>query len=248
MLPAGGVLAQLAQLPIPGPLRFWEGFEAELTALALFSVGIAVYGLFIYFFYENLSRRNLLGDRFQNPGVGAGRAILRGLRYILVFPAVTFVFFLLLAFSFFFLSGRSGQAAFDQILLISMAVVTSVRITAYISEPTSHDIAKLLPLGLLGVYLVTFNLDVDVLESAIANFRRFLTVDVLAGIVARYFLFLLLLESVLRLIYLAVRPGKGQAAASEPSDRPGGGGGRGGGGGDRDRPVEAYFDRGRGKP
>lgn len=188
-------------------LTFWVGFENELRTLAFYAVGIAIYGLFIYFFYNNLSQRNLLGERFQNPGVGVGKAILRGIRYLLVFPAVSFAFFVLLAFSFFFLSGRSSQADFDQILLISMAVVTSVRITAYVSPPTSHDIAKLLPLGLLGVYLVNFNLQADVLRTSVENFQSFLDTATLTDVVSRYLIFLVLLESVLRIIYLVVRPG-----------------------------------------
>lgn len=218
-------------------LTFWVGFENELRTLASFAVGIAVYGLFIFFFYQNLSKRNLLGERFQNPGIGVGKAILRGVRYLLVFPVVSFLFFMLLAFSFFFLS--SGTA-FDTILLVSMAVVTSVRIAAYISEPTAHDIAKLLPLGLLGVFLVNVNVDVDHLQAAVGNFRQFMTTDVLTGVVLRYLIFLVLLETVLRLIYLAVRP-KGAAAqadreaAAERHGRPGGAGSAPSGTGDRDR-------------
>lgn len=197
-------------------LTFWTGFEAELQTLALYSVGIAVYGLFIYFFYENLSRRNLLGERFQNPGVGIGRAILRGIRYLVVFPVVSFLFFMLLAFSFFFLAPETTPP--EQILLISMSVVTSVRITAYISENTSHDIAKLLPLGLLGVYLVQLQLDVDQLRKTVDNFRAFLDPSVLTGVVLRYLLFLVVLEAVLRLIYLAVRPKPGEGEPKDPDD------------------------------
>lgn len=225
-------------------LRFWVGFEAELRTLAGFAVGIAVYGLFIYFFYEKLSKRNLLGERFQNPGIGVGKALMRGLRYLIVFPVVTFLFFMLLAFSFFFLS--SGTP-FETILLISMAVVTGVRIAAYISENTAHDIAKLLPLGLLGVFLVNVNVNVDHLREAWSNFQAFLDVETLGGVVLRYFIFLVLLESILRLIYLAVRPKA--PSRSAPTGSPPGSDGpdpprRGGGGGGRSpRPGRTPSDQ-----
>lgn len=194
----------------------FQGFEQEIQTLALYSVGIAVYGLFIYFFYENLSKRNLLGDRLQDPDYGAFTLLVRGIRYMLIFPVVTFFFFMLLSFSFFFLSGtpQIDQSTFvGQILLISMAVVTSVRITAYISQDTSHDIAKLLPLGLLGVYLVQLKLDVDKVSETVQKFRTFFDVDLLTGVVLRYFIFLIALEAVLRVVYLAVRK-------KEPEDAP----------------------------
>lgn len=205
----------------------FEGYRAEIRTLALYAVGIAIYGLFVYFFYETLSRRNLLGERWQDADFGPLTLVWRAVRYIFLFPVVTFLFFVVLSFSFLFFA-RTGaltvtRATFlNQVLLISMAVVTSVRITAYISEPTSHDIAKLLPLGMLAVFIVDLNLQVDVLRETLMRFRQFLSFEVLTGVVARYFLFLILLEGVLRLVYLTVRPtGDGdEEAPDEPGEPP----------------------------
>lgn len=189
----------------------FEGFQAEIRTLALYAIGISVYGLFVYFFYETLSRKNLLGERWQDADFGPLTLVWRAIRYIFLFPIVTFLFFIVLSTSFLFFSA-AGQIAVDQVtfvnqvLLISMAIVTSVRITAYISQPTSHDIAKLLPLGMLAVFIVGLNMEADVIRETVRLFREFFSVEILTGVVARYFLFLILLEGALRLVYLTFRP------------------------------------------
>lgn len=208
--PAGlaSVLAQANPLDV---LRFWEGFETQLVNLVQFAVGIALYGLFIYFFYEYFSRRNLLGHHLLKPGRGILAKLVGAVQYVLLFPVISFAFFIVLSFSFFFLATQPGDMTtgsfIRQIMFLAMAVVTSVRITAYISESTSHDIAKLLPLGLLGVFLVRIDLGVDRLEQALLGFESFLTFEVLTGIVLRYFLFLLVLEVGLRVVFSIIRPG-----------------------------------------
>lgn len=194
-------------------LTFWVGFESELRALAVFAVGVALYGLFIYFFYEYLSKRDLLGALLGRP-TSLGKRFIKGVQYVLLFPVVSFMFFVVLAFSFFFLSGITDP---EQILLVSMVVVTSVRISAYISENTAHDIAKLLPLALLGFFLVGTPLDVGRLRTAVENFQTFFTADILTGVVLRYFIFLIVVELILRVIYTVVRPGGPPKEPQEPA-------------------------------
>lgn len=216
-------------------LTFWVGFESELRALAIYSVGVALYGLFIYFFYEYLSNRDLLGGLLGHP-TSLGKRFVKWVQYVILFPIISFAFFVVLAFSFFFLSGIPDP---EQILLVSMVVVTSVRIATYVSENTGHDLAKLLPLALLGFFLVQEPLNVDVLRTTAENFRAFFTADILTGVVLRYFIFLIIVELVLRVIYTAVRPGgppkepqepakTEQEPAPSPKDDP--------------RPVEDFFE------
>lgn len=203
----------------------FEGYQSEIQTLAMYAIGISIYGLFVYFFYETLSRRNLLGERWQDADFGPLTLVWRAIRYVFLFPIVTFLFFMVLAASFLFFSA-AGQIAVDQatfvnqVLLISMAIVTSVRITAYISQPTSHDIAKLLPLGMLAVFIVGLNMEADVIRETIRLFQEFVSVEILTGVIARYFLFLILLEGALRLIYLTVRPTDDGDEPEEPARTP----------------------------
>ena len=43
-----------------------------------------------------------------------------------------------------------------QLILISISVVTAVRVTAYIDEDLSRDIARILPFALLGLFIASF--------------------------------------------------------------------------------------------
>ncbi len=80
------------------------------------------------------------------------RSITRNSAYFALVPLVIFGFFLLLTGALVFLT--SGQRDVADVMALSMAVILAVRITAYLSEATSHDIAKMLPLALLGFFLV----------------------------------------------------------------------------------------------
>ena len=42
----------------------------------------------------------------------------------------------------------------EDLLLIAMAVLTSVRVTSYYTEELSRDIAKMLPFALMGIFLI----------------------------------------------------------------------------------------------
>jgi len=42
----------------------------------------------------------------------------------------------------------------DQILLSAMAIIVGIRVTAFITEKVSTDLAKLIPMGLLGVVII----------------------------------------------------------------------------------------------
>ena len=42
----------------------------------------------------------------------------------------------------------------QNILLVSIAVVSAVRITSYYSEELSRDLAKMLPFAMLGIFLI----------------------------------------------------------------------------------------------
>jgi hypothetical protein len=126
------------------------GRRGALEVLALYAAGILAYGLVVNFFYQILSHRAMWARR---EGEQVVHTPARTLAYLVLFPLVSFAFFLILAESLLFMSapGRDPMLTFT----LSMAIVLAVRVAACFNEPTSHDLAKLLPLGVLGVFLVT---------------------------------------------------------------------------------------------
>ncbi len=134
-----------------------EGISTVLP-LALFAIGVAVYTVFIWKFYRFLARRDILKldlnqyNTLTHPLFEKAAAVFfYALQFLVVFPALVFFWFLVLTALLIFLAEKQGL---ENILLVAMAVVAAVRITAYVSEDISKDVAKLLPFALLGVFLV----------------------------------------------------------------------------------------------
>ena len=80
------------------------------------------------------------------------------------------------------------------VLLISVAIVAAVRVTAYYNEDLSKDLAKMLPFALLGVFL---------LDTSFFSFSEALTeikqLFLLWENMIYYFIFVIGLEFVLRI-------------------------------------------------
>lgn len=140
-------LLQRAQ-PFLDRLAVWRGYEQELQTLLLYGIGIALYTALVFAFYQSISRRDAFHTR-RRPG-WFGR-VIHFTESALVFPVMSFLYFAMLTLSLFLLAKAQTTAT---ILLISMAVVVGVRVTSFLSENMSVDLAKLVPMGLLGVMLV----------------------------------------------------------------------------------------------
>ena len=81
----------------------------------------------------------------------------------------------------------------ETILLISAALVASVRITAYISKNLSQELAKLLPLILLGFAITTPNF-----FNAATILERIVNIPSLFTNIIYYLLFILAIELFMR--------------------------------------------------
>lgn len=92
-------------------------------------------------------RRSSIRLRYRIPLYALAYTALYGI----AFPSLAYVWFAVLTVILAFL--YSDRRA-DELMLISMAVVTAVRVTAYYNNDLSRDIAKILPYGLLGIFLV----------------------------------------------------------------------------------------------
>ena len=129
-----------------------------LRPLALATVGIAIYGIFVFNFYRFLARKDIFKldlnkyNHTKRPVARKGFAsMLYVLKFLIIFPAFVFFWFIVLAF---LLSIMARNQSIDSILLAAMGVVGSIRICAYYNQTLSTDLAKILPFALLGIMLI----------------------------------------------------------------------------------------------
>ncbi|MFH1409628.1 MAG: hypothetical protein ABIH34_06990 [Nanoarchaeota archaeon] len=130
-----------------------EEAKIQLQPLAIFIVGIAIYGIFIYKFYRFLARKDIFHiDVGQSSSfVKFFKGVTYILNYLILFPLFSFFWFLVMSLLLVFLSKNYGV---EQILLVAMALVGSIRVTAYYSEDLSKDLSKMIPFAMLGVFIV----------------------------------------------------------------------------------------------
>ncbi|WP_255486597.1 hypothetical protein [Candidatus Nitrosotenuis sp. DW1] len=157
--------------------------ESLIYDIVGFSVGMVVYGIFIFHFYRFIARRDMFsfnierrlgGGKFKATGEkisASPRIVAYMATNLLIFPIVIFVWFLVYStFLFFLAQDMSVKAVF----LVSSSIVISVRIAAYYNEELSKDLAKLLPLVLLGIFILSptfFSIDeVKVRLAEMPNF------------------------------------------------------------------------------
>ncbi len=168
-----------------------------LAPLFLFVIGIAAYSIFIFHFYKFIARKDIFHldlSVYNKAKLGLLRKLVSSLFYLLkyaiLFPVFTFLWFLVMTVM---LTLLSSEPVIENVLLVSIAVVSAVRVTAYYDESLSHDLAKMLPFALLGVFLV---------DSSLLAFDKSLPVILAlpakAELVAYYLAFVILLEFLLR--------------------------------------------------
>ena len=171
-----------------------------LLPVAIYVVAMAVYAIIIFKFYRFIAGRDIFSlDLSRNDTSSV--PVLRDLfsligyviKFILLFPAFAFLWFAALTVMLAFLS---DDRQLSTILILALATVSAIRVCAYYDEDLSRDLAKILPFAVLAIILIdTASLDIQ--ES----------VDVLRQIndqwetVFYYWVFLIALEIVLRLIY-----------------------------------------------
>lgn len=179
---------------------------AHIKPLVLIILGIAIYGIIIFKFYRFLARRDILELKWHHRydwQEGFGQRLVKTFFYILehivLVPITVFFWFAIMAIILLFLSSNSPEL----IMLISMAIVGAVRITAYYKEDLSKDLAKLVPFALLGVFIV----DIEFISVA-AMLAKAQALLMMTGTLAFYLLFVVAVELIMRIvfaIYAAVR-------------------------------------------
>ncbi len=183
--------------------------DKQLLNLFMSSVVLFLASLLAwYVYYKQLARRDLfeipklnLKSKFAN----VLDRIIYFLKYLVIFPAYSFIWFLIFSFLLFALS---ESRPIEDILFLGIIVVAATRIGAYVSEKLAEDMAKLLPLTLIAIFLM------DPTSVTLETFKSSFPI-LLEHIprVAKYLIFIIVLEWLLRVghwIVISVKPSKEQ--------------------------------------
>lgn len=165
-----------------------------LKPLALFMIGMALYAIFIFKFYKFISRRDIFGA--PKEGEAPPSTGLRIFQYLFLYPVALF-FWYVVFFSLILLLVKTQTV--ETVMLMAMAMIGAIRITAYFKEELSTDLAKIMPLALLAIFLLdigTFSITAS-FEVIKATF----TSDTTLHILIYYFLFIIMLEFILRVAH-----------------------------------------------
>ncbi|MEM3374048.1 MAG: hypothetical protein QXE31_02385 [Candidatus Woesearchaeota archaeon] len=177
-----------------------KDFSSNLFNLLIYVFGMVIYVVVIWHFYRNLSKRELFRIFTKDYLTGFSLIIEKikeffdfVLHYIIIFPVITFIWFLILSAFLLFLS-KSNDVS--QILIMSITIISTSRIMAYYNETLADEVAKLVPYGLLGVFIVDptyFSLELTI--------EKFLSLPNYLHLVVQYLLILIILEVVLKIVY-----------------------------------------------
>jgi len=170
-------------------------------SLIFFTILILIYSIFVFYFYKFLAKKNILGlDLSQYNIYKKSRfykllaSVLYFVEYILLLPLLSLIWF---AFLSIFLIILSKSPSITTILTISASLVGAVRITAYLSEDLSKDLAKMLPFVLLAFFLVG-----ETFFDPSLIIQRALNIQYIFSNLFIYVVFIIGLEIILRSISL----------------------------------------------
>jgi hypothetical protein len=173
-------------------------FGKNFVNLFLIVILIFVYAVLIWKFYRFVAKKNLMNldlnkyNRLEHPFFKkAIKILLYIIEYIVVLPVLVFVwYFVFTIFLLFLTEGIEMQT----LLIISATMVAAIRMAAYYKEDLARDLAKLLPLTLLGVSLT---------QLGLINFGhvlgKFVEIPMFLEEIIIYLLFIIVIEFVLRL-------------------------------------------------
>ena len=170
-----------------------------LWPVSIYVLGMAAYAIFVFRFYRFVAARDVFDLDLSSYEKSSHRWVRSSLqftlyvaKYLILFPVFAFFWFAVLTLVLAFLS---KEQTFADTLLIALATVSAIRVTAYYKEDLSRDLAKMLPFAVLGVFLI------DASFFSVSD-----SLDSLKGAgdytenILYYLLFLIGLEFVLRLL------------------------------------------------
>lgn len=173
----------------------WVGnfIELFLLVLLVFFYALLVWKLYRFIGTKNLFKLNLSKyNKSEHPVLTKLLATgLYLLEYIIIVPFLIFFWFAIFTL---FLIVLNESLTINAILLVSATIIAVIRIASYYSEDLSREIAKLLPYTLLGVAILDYIkiFDLGRIINHLASLPQFF------GTILDYFIFIFLLEIILR--------------------------------------------------
>ena len=172
-------------------------------SLVFYLIFITLYALFIWEFYRFIGKRDIIKldlNKYNNATHPTVSKILEILLFfiesLIIFPIVIFFWFIVLSLFLLFLS---KSQSINQIILIAAGTVGAIRITSYISEDLSKDLAKVLPFTLLAIFLM------DPRFFSINDFIiKLLELPLFIKNIFLYLFFVFIIETIMRLILIIV--------------------------------------------
>ncbi len=175
---------------------FFQSF-INLFFLALL---IVIYSVFIWKFYRFIGTRNIFELNLSKYNTAEHPILVRIIaiflyliEYIILMPILVFFWFVVFTLFLIFLT---EELPVNTVLLLSVTVIAAIRMCSYIpnyGENVAKEIAKLLPLTLLAVSLVTRGfLDFEKVIGQLSQVPDFF------NLIFNYLLFIIILETILR--------------------------------------------------
>lgn len=136
--------------------------------MLLYVIGMTGYSIFIFEFYRFIARRDIFPLNLDQYAHGVQRftniikRLLNVVEYLLVFPIITVAAALIFSG---FLAFLGGAYTAPELLMVAMVIVTVIRISAHYDESLAQDLAKMLPLALLGIFIVQGGSSISVTDS-----------------------------------------------------------------------------------
>jgi len=180
--------------------------ESSIYDLIGFSIGMVIYGIFVYHFYKFLSHRDILsfgiGKKFAQvtfKSSGEKKSLAPRVAAFIttklfIFPFIIFLWFLGYS-SFMFLLVQNMPT--ETIFLVSSGLIIAIRMAAYYNEDLSKDIAKLIPFTLLGIFLLN-----PQIYSFSDTLTRLLEIPTFIIQIASFMILAMVVEIVLSTLYL----------------------------------------------
>ena len=171
--------------------------------LFVFTIGLFIYAIFVWYFYKTLSKRDLFEinlEKYNLPTIKhktlrkVGSTLAYIFKYGFIFPIYIFIWFLILSI---FVLILSEEITVNHIILTSIVVVSAIRVTSYYKEDLSSDLAKLIPLAFLAILIINPNF--FSIETTIARLSE---ISNLWSQIIKFLIFSIVLEWILRILYL----------------------------------------------
>ncbi len=165
--------------------------------LSVFTIVILIYSLFVFYSYKLFSRKNLFSFNFKgyldvnHPTASSFLGFfVYLLEYAIILPLFVFAWF---TFYSVFLLILAKSLDVQTILLVSTALIASIRISSFASQNLSQDLAKMLPFTLLALAIMG-----DKFFTIDTLLERVYQIPSLISSFPIYLLFILSVEFILR--------------------------------------------------